>query len=253
MRAIVLAGGKGERLRPLTDCRPKCMVELNGRPILWYNVNWLISHGCKKITICCGYLHDVIVEYFGDGTEYGVEISYQIEPEPLGRGGALKLAMQFDRSHQPVIALNGDVLTKLRVDDLVRHHRKYHALATVVAVPFKSQFGIIEHNEDGFVSAFREKPVLPYWINAGIYLLEPQMVELLPSKGDHEEFTFPRLAQDGLLKSYRTKDFWHAVDTVKDLSELEDAIRISGLSLLEISSEIQRVSGCNGSVDAVKA
>jgi len=221
MRAIVLAGGKGERLRPLTDKRPKAMVEIAGAPLLSYNINWLRFNGCDKITIACGYLSEVIQDYFGDGTKYGVQISYQIEAEALGRGGALKNALQSTAHDEPVLALNGDILTTLNVSELLEYHKTKKPLATIVAAPFKSQYGIIEHREDGLVSGFLEKPELPYWINAGIYIFEPQIVNYLPDRGDHEEMTFPLLAQRGMLQSFCSRAFWHSVDSVKDLYALE--------------------------------
>lgn len=218
---IILAGGKGERLRPHTENLPKPMVPLMGSPLLLHNVRWLVSNGYKRITICCGHLHEVITEFFGNGAKYGAEISYHIEREPLGRGGAFKGAMkEIGPTKEPILALNGDIFTNLKLYDLVQKHNQSDAIATLVSVPLQSPYGIVDIDDDGLVSGFREKPELPFWINAGIYVFNPEIINLLPDKGDHEELTFPRLAQDGRLNSYRTKAFWRAVDTVKDLTEL---------------------------------
>lgn len=220
-RVVILAGGRGERLLPLTEDRPKPMVDVMGSPLLAYQIRWLTAYGYKKITICCGYQHEVIMDYFGDGSKIHAEISYSIEDEPLGRGGALKKALLgLPVPHDPIIALNGDVLTDLNLYDLLSYHRKRRGLATVVAVPLTSPYGIVDIRADGTVKAFREKPELPYWINAGIYVFEPEISQMLPDKGDHEVTTFPQIAASGQLKAFQTCGFWRPVDSIKDLREL---------------------------------
>lgn len=223
--AILLAGGKGERLRPLTEDRPKCMISVMGRPLLAYLIQWVSAYGYNRITLACGYRHEVIQEYFGDGTKYGVHIDYEIETEPLGRGGGLKQAMsRITPLNESILALNADAITNLNLSDLRSFHKNQQGLATLVSVPLQSPYGIIDVTEQGDVVGFREKPELPFWINAGIYLLEPRIFDLLPDKGDHEDTTFPTLAKDGLLKAYRSRSFWRSVDTVKDLGELRNEL-----------------------------
>lgn len=220
-RVVILAGGKGERLRPLTEDRPKCMVSVMGRPILSYALQWLSLYGLTDITISCGYLHEPIRDYFGDGRKFGVRINYVVEAEPLGRGGALKKSIQsFGEPKEPVIALNGDLLTNLNLSDLLSFHNMQGGYATIVTVPLMSSYGIVDISQDGRVQGFREKPELPFWINAGIYVLSPQLTPLLPERGDHEVETFPLLAQEGKLKAFKTQSFWRTIDTVKDVSEL---------------------------------
>jgi NDP-sugar pyrophosphorylase family protein len=209
---IILAGGKGERLRPLTHDRPKAMVEIMGSPILGYQLRWLKSAGIKRVLISCGYLHEVIADYFGDGSKWGVQIEYLVESEPLGRGGGMKRALrQVENKTEPVLALNGDLITNLDLQ------------ATLVVVPLKSPFGIVDIDGDT-VTGFREKPILPFFINAGIYVLAPSIMDLLPDKGDHEELTFPQLAKNHELKAYKSEAFWRTVDTVKDVSELRNEL-----------------------------
>lgn len=221
---IILAGGKGERLRPLTHDRPKAMVEIMGSPILGYQLRWLSAAGFKRVLISCGYLHEVIADYFGDGGKWGVQIEYLIESEPLGRGGGMKRAMrQLENKKDPVLALNGDLITNLDLDDLFAFHRQHQPQATLVVVPLRSPFGIVDTQGDA-VTGFREKPLLPYFINAGIYVLNPAIVDMLPDKGDHEELTFPQLAKDNQLKAYKSEAFWRTVDTVKDVSELRNEL-----------------------------
>lgn len=226
-QAILLAGGKGERLRPLTEDRPKCMISVMGRPLLAYLIQWVSAYGYNRIVLACGYRHDVIQEFFGDGSKYGVQIEYIVETEPLGRGGGLKQAMsRIDIEHrrEPVLAMNADAITNLNLSDLRSFHKSQNGLATLVSVPLMSPYGIIDVSEQGDVCGFREKPELPFWINAGIYLMEPTIFDLLPDRGDHEETTFPLLAKDGRLKAYRSRSFWRSVDTVKDLGELRNEL-----------------------------
>lgn len=219
--AIILAGGKGERLRPYTDDRPKPMIPILANPLLSYQLRWLSSHGIDDVAICCGYKHEVIADYFADGSKYKIKLNYLIEAEPLGRGGALKNAFKhFGASSEPIIAMNGDCVTNINLTEVVQHHKESGALATVVTVPLISPYGIIELKDDGAIHAFTEKPRLPYWINAGIYVLEPSLIELLPDNGDHEDTTFPQLVKQGKLKAYKTNSFWRTVDTVKDLTEI---------------------------------
>jgi len=221
LHAIILAGGKGERLRPFTDDRPKPMVEILGIPILGYQLQWLQAQGVRDVIIACGYRSEVIQNYFGTGEKWDVQIQYAIEPHPLGRGGALKLAFGLlPKSEEATLATNGDVITNLRLAPLLEAHRGSKNLATLVLAPFISPYGIIEANDDNRIVAFHEKPELPYWINAGIYVLSPGVEPLLPVQGDHEDSTFPRLAEERRLGAFKSRGYWRSVDTVKDLSEV---------------------------------
>jgi NDP-sugar pyrophosphorylase family protein len=221
MYAIVLAGGKGERLRPFTEDRPKPMVEIMGVPILSYQIQWLQSQGVSDLIISCGYRHEVIQAYFGEGERLGVRITYAVEKQPLGRGGALRLAMgQLPQGEDAVIATNGDVITNFRITPVLEAHRSQKMLATVVLTPFVSPYGLVEVDGSERVTQFREKPELPYWINAGIYVLSPALRDRLPEHGDHEMTTFPDLARSGLLGAYKTRAYWRTVDTIKDVNEV---------------------------------
>ena len=221
MHAIVLAGGKGERLRPFTEDRPKAMVEIMGIPILGYQLQWLQAQGITDVVVACGYRHEVIQRYFGDGGRLGLGISYAVEQEPLGRGGALRGALgHVPESDTVVIATNGDVITNVPLAPLLAAHAARRALATIMLMPFVSPYGIVELGEHDRVTHFREKPELPYWINAGVYAISPAIRPLLPERGDHETTTFPELARDGRLGALRSKGYWHGVDTIKDVNEV---------------------------------
>jgi len=221
VHAIILAGGKGERLRPFTEDRPKPMVEILGIPILGYQLQWLQSQGIGDIIIACGYRSEVIRNYFGTGEKWDVRIQYAVEPQPLGRGGAFKLALGLLPAQEEVcLATNGDVITNLRLHGLLEAHRAGGNLATLVLAPYTSPYGIIEADDANKIIAFHEKPDLPYWINAGIYVLSREVEPLLPTQGDHEVSTFPRLAEERRLGAFKFQGYWRSVDTAKDLSEV---------------------------------
>lgn len=232
MYAIILAGGKGERLRPFTEDRPKPMVEIMGTPILGYQVQWLLGQGVTDFIISCGYRHEVIQAYFGDGARLGVRIAYSVEREPLGRGGALRLALsQVPPGEEAVVATNGDIITNLPLPPVLAGHRAREVLATVVLTPFVSPYGIVETDPEDRVTRFREKPDLPYWINAGVYVLSPAIRDSLPERGDHETTTFPALAQSGRLGAFHTRAYWRGVDTIKDVNEVAAELQHRLLSL----------------------
>jgi NDP-sugar pyrophosphorylase family protein len=223
LQAIILAGGKGERLRPFTDDRPKPMVPILEKPILEYQVRWLASQGIRRVVISCGYRHEVIEHYFGHGEKFGVEIRYAIEEEPLGRGGGIKLAWnELGPSNAPMVATNGDIMTSFDLHAMLQAHEQAGAMVSMLVVPFVSQYGIVDLAEDGRVTGFRSEPVLPYWVNGGVYIFEQAVRELLPERGDHEEHTFPELAQQQKLLAFKSDKFWRAVDTVKDLTVVKD-------------------------------
>lgn len=224
MYAIVLAGGKGERLRPLTGDRPKVMVPLLDKPILEYQVEWLRESGVTDIVVASRYLHDAIEEYFGDGARWGVRIGYSVEDQPLGRGGALKLAyQQVLADEELVIATNGDNVNTQPLAPMIRQHKRTGALATLLLTQLRSPYGIVQQRGKQIVG-FGEKPLLPHWLSAGVYVLSREFFDLLPELGDHEDELFPRLAAEGRLYGFRSRSYWKAIDTVKDLNEAAEQL-----------------------------
>lgn len=221
IEAIILAGGKGERLRPHSDGKPKPMVEVGGKPILAYQIEQLKTVGIETVVFACSYMKDVLIHHIGQGERYGITARFSIEETQLGRGGAIKKAMKkLPDDWQNVLVTNGDNLWQVNLSELIIQHINRNALATIVVVPFKSPYGIVEFNEKDEVEAFREKPVLPHWVNAGIYVFSKEIEPLLPESGDHEEETFPKLPRERFFV-YRSRDYWRAVDTSNDLQEAE--------------------------------
>ena len=230
MYALILAGGKGERLRPLTDTLPKPMVPVCGKPILEHQVTWLKAGGVTDVVFLAGYRWEAIKDHFGDGTAFGINAHYSVEDSPLGRGGAIKKGFpKVPETEETVAVLNGDVITAETLDNLSARHRERRSaneshMATILVVPMVSPYGLVEMDETGTVTGFREKVEMEHWINGGIYLFERTIAAELPDIGDHETETFPRLAQAGQLAAFRSRSFWHSVDSLKDLREAEEYV-----------------------------
>ncbi|MFE2723966.1 NDP-sugar synthase [Kitasatospora sp. NPDC059327] len=220
-QAIILAGGQATRMRPYTDDAPKAMVPVADVPIIGYQLAWLSRQGVTDVVVSGGYKHEMIRAYAGDGARFGLNLTYAIEGEPLGRGGALKFATAFLRDPAdwaPVAVLNGDVLTGFSLVEMAEQHEHRQAAVTIALSQYRSNWGVADLDEKtGRVFGFTQSPVLPYWINAGIYLLDTHTFALFPDKGDHEDTTFPDLAKDGRLFAYRIDGYWRGIDTVKDV------------------------------------
>jgi len=224
MHAITIVGGEGQRLRPYTEDRPKPMVPVGGKPILEHQVDWLRDNGVTHIVVACGYMHEVIEEYFGDGSCFGVHLSYSIEHTPLGRGGALKQGyQQIPGDARYVIATNGDNINTQPLAPMIRQHERTSAAATLLLTQLRSPYGIAREKGKRILG-FTEKPLLPHWLSAGVYVLNAEFFANLPDVGDHEDGLFPRLAAEGKLFGFRSSTYWKAIDTVKDLKEAEQAL-----------------------------
>ena len=200
MQALILVGGEGTRLRPLTETVPKSVMPLAGRPFLSYMIDWLARHGVEEIVLACGYRADVVREVLGEGS--GPKLRYVEEPEPRGTGGAIKFAAA--ELEDRFLALNGDVLTDLDLSALMASHEQRGAIASLglYPVPDATGYGLVSYDGDGAVSEFLEKPEVPGpgEINAGTYVLERSVLDLIPD-GEMvsiERDVFPRLIGEGL-------------------------------------------------------
>ena len=228
MYALILAGGKGERLRPLTDTLPKPMAPVAGRPILERQLAWLKEGGVEGGVFLAGYRWEAIRSHFGDGSRHGVRVSYSVESSPLGRGGAIKQGFPLaPPDDEPVVVTNGDIITRQPLREIVDFHRESSARGngpgvTLLAVPMISPYGLVDMDDSGGVVGFREKVELPHWINGGVYVFDREVFAEFPDLGDHEVETFPRLAQEGRIAAFRTRSFWTSIDSFKDLREAED-------------------------------
>jgi len=221
MKAAIIAGGFGKRLRPLTLEKPKPLVEVAGKSIIQWQIEWFKRYGVDTIVVLTGYLREKIIEFLGSGQKLGVNVVYVVEDEPLGTAGAIKNA-EGVLSDSVFLAVNGDIITNIPLDKLVNDLIKSDALASIALVPLRSPYGIVEVDSEGNVKSFKEKPMIEeYLINAGVYAMKPQILQYLPRKGDLERSVFPQLAKEGLLRGVIFKDvYWRAIDTVKDVEEV---------------------------------
>ncbi|MEM4310959.1 MAG: nucleotidyltransferase family protein [Nitrososphaerales archaeon] len=223
-QAVILAGGLGLRLRPITENSPKVMVNLGERSLAEWQISWLSNYGLEKLIFAVGYKWEKIKDFFSDNYK-GISIQYSVEEEPLGTGGAIKKALKFCEEDS-VMILNGDVLTDMNPLEMLDWHRRLEALATIMIVPFVSPYGIVEVSPRGKVKRFVEKPIIPnVYINGGVYILNHDIIKYLPDKGDVEKETFPLLSEKGLLAAFPHEGFWRSIDTKKDLDALEKEIQ----------------------------
>jgi len=225
VKAVVLVGGEGTRLRPLTFTTPKPLLSIANQPHLERQLLWLASHGVDEVVLSMGYLPDAFHEHFKpDGAGHDlfgdIVIRYAIEDEPLGTAGAVRFAAEG--IDERFIVCNGDVLTALDLDAMVRFHDEHGAEATIslTQVDDPSAFGVVPTQDDGGVIAFVEKPAPgkapSNWINAGTYVVEPAFLERIPPRLNVsvERETFPRmLAEPGLLFGYKSDAYWLDIGT----------------------------------------
>jgi len=221
VQAVVLVGGEGTRLRPLTSDVPKPAVTLVDRPFLAYAIEWLAAHGVDEVVLACGFLPEVLREALaGEEERAGVRITYVAEPEPLGTAGAIRFAAEAlgDRLEERFFALNGDVLADLDLGALARVHEEREARATIGLYPVddSSAYGLVRHDEQGRVLEFLEKTgeAVPGQINAGAYVLERSVLELIPAGRavSIEREVFPRLVGDG-LQALALDGYWMDIGT----------------------------------------
>jgi NDP-sugar pyrophosphorylase family protein len=226
MIGVILAGGLGKRLRPLTSNVPKPMVSIAGKPILVRQIEWLKNYGVRDFIFCVGYLKEKIIEYVGNGRKFEVNVRYSVEERSLGTGGALKNAEDFLKNETYFFVLNGDIITNLNPLKLL-DELKEDVAGVIAVVPLTSPYGIVDIDGNRAVRGFREKPVLDeYLINAGVYCLKSSILKYLPVKGGIEVTAFPKLAQEGRLKAVKYGDvFWKSIDTHKDVDETERALK----------------------------
>ena len=213
MKAIILAGGRGKRLRPITDYVPKPLIPLNNIPILEWQIKYLKKFGVKEVIICTGYKTEMIENYLQMKNDIGIKIILAKEKTPLGTGGAIKQAASQIKD-KSFFVMNGDTITNI---DLKKLSNMPNSIA---AIELRTKFGIME-TENTKVTRFREKKeISDVWMNAGIYHLEKELVRDLPKIGDIEKTVFPNYAKKGQLNTVKFKNVkWYSIDSFKDVEE----------------------------------
>jgi NDP-sugar pyrophosphorylase family protein len=222
VEAILLAGGKAERLGDAAGGRPKALVEVAGKPLAAYQVGRLARAGVTRVIFAVALGTGTLFEDELQGL--GADVVAVEEPERLGRGGGIKFAAGERRESGDVYALNGDELVDVDFSGLLDRHRAAGGLATLTVARPKSQFGLVDVDEADVVHGFREDAQVPYWVNCGNYVLSDGAIARFPDRGDHESTTFPELAAEGSLHAFRHAGLWLTVNTPKELRVAEEHV-----------------------------
>ena len=222
MEAIILAGGKAERLGDAAGGRPKSLVPIADRPLAAYQVGRLAGAGVERVIVSCAAGQGGL--FAAELSGLGPEIVCAEEPERLGRGGGIKFAAKQRREDGDVFALNGDELVDVDFAALLARHRETGAAATVTVARPASPFGVVELGDDDVVTGFSEGGRIPYWVNCGVYVIGAEALDRFPDHGDHESTTFPELAAEGRLRAYRHEGLWLTVNTPKELRRAHEHV-----------------------------
>ena len=224
MEAIVLAGGKAERLGDAAGGLPKSLVPVAGRPLLAWQIGRLARAGVGRVIVSCfGGDERVFHDRLG---QPAVELVCAGEPERLGRGGGIRYAAARREEAGDVLAMNGDELVDVDFEALLARHRSTGAAATVTVAQPPSQFGQVDLTDDDVVTGFHEVARVPYWVNCGIYVLSEEALARFPEKGDHETTAFPELAAEGKLRAFRHTGLWLTVNTPKELRRADEHLAL---------------------------
>jgi len=225
--AVVLAGGPGIRLKPLTDNIPKALVDVDGKPLIQWIIEWLRMNDVRRIVLGVAYLKEKIIDYLGDGSRLNVDITYSVHTVEGGTSEGFRLAISRYVDGDVFFAMNGDQITDLKLKDLAEFHFKYNPTATVAVTNPRCPYGHVivddKHNAVGFI----EKPLCHYALcNTGIYVFKREIVRHLTERGDVEKTTFPALAERSSLKIYPFGGLFITVNTSKDLVEAEERLKV---------------------------
>ena len=220
IQAVILAGGLGTRLRPLTYVVPKPMLPVAGKPLLERTLNYLREYGFKEAIVCVAYLKRQIIDYFRNG-DFGISIRFAEADTPLGTAGQLKTAEEFIDA--TFLAMNGDIVTSMNLNNLVKFHSKNSGIGSIALKEYTVEipYGFIEVDHGSLITGFKEKPSITYKANAGIYVFEKRICDYIPAGKvvSLEREVFPRLIESGeRLYGYQEEAFWADVG---DLDEYE--------------------------------
>jgi NDP-sugar pyrophosphorylase family protein len=230
MKAFVLCGGEGTRLKPYTYYTPKPMLMVGGKPILWYVIENLKRNGFKDLVLTVGYKHEQIEDYFGDGKDSGVKIEYSVEKEPLSTAGSILPCRA--KINETFLVVMGDHITNIDLKAMVEHHKKEKAVATIALLKhmLPIEYGVADIDEHS-VNAFKEKPLLQENYNVAIYVFEPEVFGYIREKEDFAKNVFPRMLEKGeRIAPYVFDEVWFDIGRISEyerLNELFQAVRLA--------------------------
>ena len=212
MKAIILAGGRGSRLRPITDYVPKPLVPINNIPIIEWQIKYLKKFDVNEVIVSTGYKAEMIENYLSI-RDIGIKIKFVIEKTPLGTGGAIKKTSSQIKE-KSFLVINGDIITNIDLSKLTKSPN------SIASVELRTKFGVLEINDDKITKFKEKKEISDLWMNAGIYHLERQIIKDLPNKGDIEKTIFPDYAKKSTLNVVKFKNSkWYSIDSFKDIQE----------------------------------
>ena len=212
MKAIILAGGRGKRLRPITDYVPKPLIPIKNIPIIEWQIKYLKKFGVSEVIICSGYKTEMIENYLNN-KKLGVKITFSIETTPLGTGGAIKKAGK-KISEKSFIVINGDVITNMDLKKLLKKEN------SIASIQLKTKFGILQTNDDKIIKFDEKKEIENLWMNAGVYHLKKSTLKDLPNIGDIEKTLFPNYAKKEKVFTLKFRNVkWYSIDSFKDMEE----------------------------------
>ena len=221
-RVILMVGGLGTRLRPLTENTPKPMLNVGGKPILQTIIEKFRDYGFKNITLCVNYKAEMIKEYFEDGSKFGVNIDYVIENKRMGTAGALSLLKE--KPKEPFFVMNGDILTNINFENMLEYHLEHNSTATMAVreYDFQVPFGVVkmENNE---IKAIEEKPTYKFFVSAGIYMLNPECIDYIPK---NEFYDMPTLFEDLINDNKKTfsfpiREYWLDIGRIEEYEKAQ--------------------------------
>ena len=211
MKALILAGGRGKRLRPLTDKIPKSLIPINKKPLIQYTINYLKKFGINEIIICSGYKSKQIQNFLKKKKNFGCKIEYSVEKNPLGTAGAIKNAIK-NLSDESFLVINGDIITNIDLKKILKKPN------TIAANELKTKFGTMKIKNNKILKFNEKEDVQNVWMNPGLYHLSTDILKILPRKGSLEAEIFPKLAKKKSLHTVKFKNvLWHSIDSFKDI------------------------------------
>ena len=211
MKALILAGGRGKRLRPLTDKIPKSLIPINKKPLIQYTIKYLKKFGINEIIICSGYKSKQIQNFLKKKKNFGCKIEYSVEKNPLGTAGAIKNATK-NLSDESFLVINGDIITNIDLKKILKKPN------TIAANELKTKFGTMEIKNNKILKFNEKTDVQNVWMNPGLYHLSTGILKILPRTGSLEAEIFPKLAKNKSLHTVKFKNvLWHSIDSFKDI------------------------------------
>ena len=217
MKAIILAGGRGKRLRPITDYIPKPLIPINNIPIIEWQIKYLKKFDISEVIICSGYKTEMIENYLKK-KKLGIKINFSIENKPLGTGGAIKKAGKKIKD-KSFIVINGDTITNIDLKKLIKKEN------SIASIQLKTKVGILQIDENKIIKFDEKKEITNLWMNAGIYHLKKDVLKELPNIGDIEKTLFPDYAKKGKITAVKFRNSkWYSIDSFKDMEESSSVI-----------------------------